>query len=235
MLEVTPKGNPGSFSRTLSRPHMSGAVSPCADQYSEDDSALRSDDLAHRFKNLLATVSAVVNQTMRDATSLVDARDAIAGRIATLAKAQECLLDRSDGAASLTAIVGRVLAPFLDEKCRRFDIAGPEIGVSPEVTSVLCLTLFELATNAIKYGALSVPEGQVAISWRLHEDDRGQCCQFAWREQGGPLVVPPARTGFGTTMIGRIWARSMAGRAVLAFPAEGVTLAIELPLQPAHD
>ena len=201
-------------------------------KFAEEHRAVLARELTHRVKNTLATVGAVVGQTLRDAASLEDGRRAVAGRIASLGAAHELLVrDELEGAA-IGEIVERVLAPFLDDAGARFTIGGPAVRLGPEITLALSMALHELATNAIKYGALSVPEGKVTIAWTLQDDGNvgGRRFTFSWVEQGGPPVVPPSRIGFGTRMIERVLSRHVRGSAATHYPPEGACFEIEAPI-----
>ena len=210
---------------------MSGFTSNItARKFAEEHRAVLARELTHRVKNTLATVGAVVSQTLRDSPSLAEARVAVAGRIASLGTAHELLVrDEVEGAA-IGEIVERVLAPFIDSNGMRFAVQGPEIRLSPEITLALSMALHELATNAIKYGALSVPTGRVNIEWALAGGIGDRRFTFSWVEQGGPAVVPPTRIGFGTRMIERVFAQHVEGKAGITYAPDGVRFAIESPV-----
>ncbi|PTW43514.1 PAS domain S-box-containing protein [Sphingomonas faeni] len=201
-----------------------------ARKFAEEQRSVLAHELTHRVKNTLATVSAVVSQTLRDAASLAEARDAVSGRIASLASAHELLLKDEIEGAAIGEIVERVLAPFMDSNGRRFSAVGPTIRLTPEVTLALSMALHELATNAIKYGALSVPEGQVSIRWDLNGNATERRLTFSWAEQDGPIVAMPTRVGFGTRMIERVLSRHIRGKAEIQYLPEGVRFAIEAPI-----
>lgn len=199
-------------------------------KFAEEHRMVLARELTHRVKNTLATVGAVVSQTLRDAASLAEGRTAVAGRIASLGTAHELLVrDEIEGAA-ISEIVERVLAPFLDSGGTRFSIKGPAIRLSPEITLALSMALHELATNAIKYGALSVPEGSVQIRWKLAGDAAHRRFRFTWVEQDGPPVVPPTRVGFGTRMIERVLNGRVTGTPTMHYPPEGARFEIEAPV-----
>lgn len=201
-----------------------------ARKFAEEHRSVLAHELTHRVKNTLATVGAVVSQTLRDAASLDDAREAVEGRIASLGAAHELLLrDEIDGAA-IGDIVDKVLAPFTDRDGRRITASGPAIHLTPEVTLALSMALHELATNAVKYGALSTGAGRVVIVWALIGAHVGRRFTFSWIEEGGPPVVQPTRTGFGTRMIERVLSRHVRGTATIRYLAEGVRFAIEAPI-----
>ena len=118
----------------------------------------------------------------------------------------------------------------MDSNGRRFSAVGPTIRLTPEVTLALSMALHELATNAIKYGALSVPEGQVTIRWNLNGNVTERRLTFSWTEQDGPIVATPTRIGFGTRMIERVLSRHIRGKAEIQYLPEGVRFAIEAPV-----
>lgn len=196
-------------------------------KFAEEHRAVLARELTHRVKNTLATVNAVVSQTLRDATSLSDAATTVSGRIASLGAAHELLIQDEVEGAAISDIAQRVLAPFMDRDGHRFAIEGPPVRLSPEITLALSMALHELATNAVKYGALSVPDGHVAIRWSIEGHDGGRHLRFGWVETGGPPVVPPQRTGFGTRMIERVLRRHVRGDAAIRYPSEGVRFDIE--------
>lgn len=196
-------------------------------KFAEEHRSVLARELTHRVKNTLATVNAVVSQTLRDATSLEDAAAAISGRITSLGAAQELLIQDEVEGAAIGEIVDRALLPFKDRDGVRFSAEGPYVRVSPEITLALSMALHELATNAIKYGALSVPQGRVAIEWSIEQEGEARHLSFCWVEHDGPRVTPPTRTGFGTRMIERMLRRHVRGEAAIRYPDEGVRFEIE--------
>lgn len=201
-----------------------------ARKFAEEHRSILARELTHRVKNTLATVNAVVSQTLRDATSLEDAATAVGGRIASLAAAHDLLVrDEIEGAA-IRDIVERVLAPFAGRGGARFDIAGPTVRLSPEITLALSMALHELATNAVKYGALSIPAGRVAIDWAINGSGDDRRLAVRWRERDGPPVAPPTRTGFGSRMIERVLRKHLREPAEILYSPEGLVFSIEVPV-----
>ena len=189
----------------------------------EEHRALLADELTHRVKNTLATVGAVVNQSLRTATSLTDARDIIGSRIANLATAHDLLIRGEIEGAPIGDIVRGALRTFDDGTDGLFAIDGPDLRLEPGVTLALSMALHELGTNAAKYGALSVPYGHVRVQWSLRAGEGGgRDFEFLWQESGGPVVSPPTRIGFGTRMIDRLMSKHMRGIAQTTYPPEGV-------------
>lgn len=198
-----------------------------ARKFAEEHRAVLARELTHRVKNTLATVNAVVSQTLRDASSLEDAATVVSGRIASLGAAQELLIQDEVEGAAIGDIVDRALLPFQDRDGARFKSAGPSVRLTPEITLALSMALHELATNAIKYGALSVPQGRVVIEWSIKHSDGERHLHFCWAEHDGPPVTPPTRTGFGTRMIERVLRRHVRGAAAIHYLESGVRFDIE--------
>jgi PAS domain S-box-containing protein len=196
-------------------------------KFAEEHRAVLARELTHRVKNTLATVNAVVSQTLRDASSLEEAAITVSGRIGSLGAAQELLIQDEVEGAAIGDIVERALLPFKDRDGARFSVEGPHVRLSPEITLALAMALHELATNAIKYGSLSVLEGRVAIEWSIKRKDGERRLFFCWGEHDGPPVTPPTRTGFGTRMIERVLRRHVRGDAAIHYPATGVRFEIE--------
>ncbi|WP_218916679.1 PAS domain-containing protein [Sphingomonas taxi] len=198
-----------------------------ARKFAEEHRAVLAQELTHRVKNTLATVSAVVSQTLRNAGSIAEAQEAIGGRIASLGAAHDLLIrDEVEGAA-LGEVAEGVLMPFMDRAGRVFSIEGPEVRLSPAITLAMSMALHELATNAAKYGALSVAGGHVAVRWQHVDAGDPHRIRFSWVESGGPPVAPPTRTGFGTRMISRVLAQHVRGQASIDYPPEGVRFVID--------
>jgi PAS domain S-box-containing protein len=180
-------------------------------------------ELNHRVKNTLAVVLSLANQTLVTASGLDAFEQAFMDRIQALARAHD-LLTRADWTgASMEDVAHYALSPFGVE---RFEIEGPAVLLAPGAAVTLTLAFNELATNAAKYGALSEPAGRVALSWR----EQAQAVEVLWRESGGPLVVPPARLGFGSRLIEQVIAYEFDGESEVAYPPEGATCRMRLPL-----
>jgi|EndMetStandDraft_4_1072995.scaffolds.fasta_scaffold00600_19 PAS domain S-box-containing protein len=174
-------------------------------------------ELSHRVKNVLATVAAIARQTFAGVKDIEAARSAFDARLQSLAKAHDLLRRGSWEAARLCTVVSEALSAYPPQQ---FDISGPEIDISPKAVSAMALILHELATNAAKYGALSVSTGKVAVSWNIStEDSRLTVC---WKETGGPLVVPPRRNGFGSRLIHALSTGQLAGEVNFNYDIYGV-------------
>ena len=161
---------------------------------------LLSHELGHRLKNQLAMVQAIASQTLRSAPDLVSARRRLSERIAVLSAAHDLILTGGKGASTVSQLVEQMTQVHDDPADRRIDVKGPTLKVGSRPSLSLSLMLHELATNAVKYGALSVPEGRVTLNWRVAgaKSDR---FEMIWKETGGPPVEPPRATGSGMKLI----------------------------------
>lgn len=194
----------------------------------EEHQRLLMHELNHRVKNTLATVQALVAQTLRTSSSHSEARAAIDARLTALSRAHDVLTrERWDG-ADLHDIVAQAVEPFA---LARFHVAGPEVRLAPSKALAIAMALQELATNATKYGSLSNTSGQIFLSWRIEGAPSVPCLHFSWQEKGGPPVVPPSRRGFGSRLIERSLAQELEGQVTITFEPDGVICSIEAPLR----
>lgn len=201
----------------------------------EEHRALLANELSHRVKNMLATLQAIVAQTMRNASSLEDAGQTLASRIQSMDSANDLLIHEQWGGAAITELFGRALAPFQSRSGDRFQIEGPEVRLPPRLAVGFALALHELATNAIKYGALSTPEGHIELSWRIDDETKPHTLHVQWEEFGGPLVSLPMRIGFGSKLIKRALASEIGGHADLEYRPEGILFTAMAPLLDLND
>jgi two-component sensor histidine kinase/CheY-like chemotaxis protein len=185
------------------------------------------EELHHRIKNTLATVTAIASQSLRTATSIEHGQQAIEGRLIALGRAHDLLLQVSWANASLVDTVGGAIKPYESPEAARFSIDGPDIGITSSAVIALALTLNELCTNTTKFGALSVPNGRINIAWRI--DEQAQRLNLTWTEAGGPAVEAPTRRSFGTRMIEAL-GRQLNGQVQLAYQPTGFVYTLDAPL-----
>jgi PAS domain S-box-containing protein len=197
-----------------------------AQKNSEYRQELLTHELQHRIKNILATVSAIASQTLKSG-DLENARDTFMQRLKALSEAHNLLTGTGWTDASLLSVLDTALAAHHLDK--RVTIAGDDRRLTPRMALSLALAVNELATNAIKYGALSVPDGRVEVAWSADEAD-GRELVWSWRETGGPNVSPPSRRGFGSVLIERVLAADFGGAVTLDFAPSGVVAALRTPL-----
>lgn len=210
---------------------MSGVSQDITDRKrAEEHRTLLSNELNHRVKNSLAMVQAVVTQTMRRSSTLEEAKTTIEARIQAMAVAIDLLVSDNWEGASIRGLLGRTLAPFKDRDATQFDLAGPDVPLSPRVAAAFALGIHELATNASKYGSLSTVGGTVKVQWELADISTGRELRFRWEEHGGPPVQEPERRGFGSLLIERVLAHEVGGAAKTEYRKDGVVFSAVAPL-----
>jgi len=185
-------------------------------------------ELSHRVKNTLAVVQSIAAQTLKHSTSLEIFREAFDGRLLALARANDAILDGSWKGVTLKHIIQRSIRPFAVEG-RVLLADGPDIDLRPQACLALAMILHELTTNAVKYGALSVQAGSIAIAWRIGPPGQDQQIMIEWQERDGPVVVPPSRRGQGTRFIERSIAYELKGKAGLMFNPDGLHATLSMP------
>ena len=176
-------------------------------------------ELNHRVKNTLATVQSIAMQSLRSVAS-PEAFDIFTSRLMALGGAHDLLNQQNWEGANLDEVIQRMVAVHDRIDDGRFSLKGPRVRLQPNKAVALAMALHELATNATKYGALSRPQGRVAIRWGV--DRTGAELSLSWREQGGPPVHAPERRGFGSRLIERSLAAELGGKAALVFAPNGV-------------
>ena len=188
--------------------------------------SLLSHEVDHRAKNLLAVVQATVSLSAGDTAEEVKA--AIGGRIQALANAHNLLALSHWEGASLNSIIQQELAAYCSEKGSRTTISGPSKTLGPPAAQSIAVVFHELATNAVKYGALSVPEGRVRIEWSLKPN---QDLIIFWTEMEGPKVMPPSREGFGTRAIRMMIKNQLYGDVHFNWHPTGLACIIDIPFE----
>jgi PAS domain S-box-containing protein len=186
-------------------------------------------ELTHRSKNLLAVIQAMARQTARHAGTTEGFLDQFSARLQALAASHDLLVQESWHGASLSELIRSQLGHYLDREGSQVSMEGPTVLLKPEAAQSLGLAIHELATNAAKYGGLSVPAGRVAISWRRCSAAEGDGIEVVWTEAGGPSVKRPGRRGFGSLVIERNLARSLEADIKLEFLPDGARCRMVIP------
>jgi PAS domain S-box-containing protein len=186
-------------------------------------------ELDHRVKNVLARVAAVANSTGYDGCSVDEFIRSYNGRIQSMAAAHTLLSETSWRGTDLAALVRNQLAPYATHA--NITIAGEGIMLGVPATQALAMVVHELVTNAVKYGALSIPGGRVLVSWERKLNGNAATLILAWREVGGPPPAAELRFGYGTRLIQELVPYELAGRVDLMFATEGVSCKIEFPIE----
>ncbi len=182
------------------------------------------EELNHRVKNILAIIKSLVNQPDRDGLNIESYVSSLQGRIQALAHAHDQVV-RGDGGGSLAELINAELTPYRAQNAS-IVVDGPPVWLDTRAFSVMALMLHELSTNAAKYGALSRAGGALSVRWRI-DDLTG--CHIEWVESGGPPVVPPSRSGFGTVLIDRSVPFDLGGESDLVFRPEGLQGNFRIP------
>ena len=188
----------------------------------EAQRTLLNHELAHRLKNTLAIVQSIATQTLRNAPDLQTAKESLGKRIQTLAGAHDILLTGQKDAGSIDAIIRSAIS--LHDPNGRIALQGRDLVLGPKAAMTLALIMHELATNAAKYGALSVPEGQVDVTWteEVVETSGLPTLTLNWTELNGPPANPPTRKGFGTRLIEMGLSGSIGGSVDLDYASSGL-------------
>lgn len=198
----------------------------------EAQRALLTDELNHRVKNSMATLQSIAMQTLRSASSLKDAEKTLNERIQSLATAHNVLTRESWEGADLREVVESAIASFRNGSHERFIFGGPRIWLSPRLSLAFVLALHELATNAVKYGSLSNDHGHVILNWDYVDGSSRERIWLQWEEIGGPAVVKPTRTGFGSRMIEKALSLELNGKAEIDYRPSGIVFTVEAPIPP---
>ena len=185
-------------------------------------------ELHHRIKNALATVSAIASQSFRTATSIEHGQEAMEGRLVALGRAHDLLMQISWSSASLTHTLSGATEPYDSQGTRRFHFNGPDIRITSGAVIALAMTLNELCTNTIKFGALSNANGRVEIVWTI--DEEKQRMRLTWTERGGPSVQHPTRRSFGTRIMQTI-GQKLKGAVQLSYDPTRFVYLIDVPLR----
>ncbi len=196
----------------------------------EDHISFLMRELAHRSKNLVAVIQAIAHQTARHSSTISDFTERFSARLVSLARTHDLLTGTDRKGAVLEDLLRTQIEPFVEGDGKRLSVTGPRVVLDEAATQSIGLALHELATNAAKYGALSVSQGRVAIEWELI-DKPGEAgpLLLRWRESKGPEVQEPARKGFGHIVIERTLADSLQGAVRLDFAPSGLRWEAEIP------
>ena len=178
----------------------------------------------HRAKNLLATVQATVHLTESDTTD--GFKRAIEGRIQALANVNALFVQSRWTGADLRSLVTQELAPYCEKEETRVQMAGADIVLEPTMAQTIAIVVHELATNAAKFGALSMPEGRIQIEWSRTSD---RLLILRWIETDGPVVTPPTRYGFGTRVMEKMIRSQLKGEMRFDWRPEGLACEIAMP------
>jgi len=187
-------------------------------------------ELDHRVKNLLARVAVISTYTRQGSNSIDQFVEVLDKRIQSMANAHSLLSQNRWAGVNLAHLVHNQLAPYAT--MANTMIGGPDVTLTPTTTQAVAMALHELVTNAVKYGALSNPNGHVSVNWDRHQyEDTTPRVKIEWRETGGPPVVSPSKVGYGTSLIRELIPHELGGTVDLAFAPDGVFCKIDVPIE----
>lgn len=198
----------------------------------ENHQKLLINELNHRVKNTLASIQAIVSQTLRGVQTTEEASKAISSRIQALSTAHNVLTNENWDGADLRTMVEHSLEAFQHAGRAAIHISGPKLRVGPHAALSIGLAMHELATNAAKYGSLSSPTGVVDVNWSVGS---GDVFKLAWMETGGPTVVTTDRTGFGSRLILHVLPKELQGTAEIDYRCTGVVFSLTTTLEAVSD
>jgi PAS domain S-box-containing protein len=188
-------------------------------------------EISHRSKNLLTVVQSIARRTARTAGTIEEFESRFERRLRGLAASHDVLVRENWHGAPLAELVRQQLIPFVEIQTSRFELLGPDIVVTADAAQAIGLAIHELATNAVKYGALTAPSGNVRISWMFDENACGSPqLSLNWIEQGGPPASPPSHRGFGHVVIVDMIERSLNGKVAVEFSVEGLKWSVAMPV-----
>jgi PAS domain S-box-containing protein len=199
-----------------------------SEKAAKERQALLIGELHHRVKNTLSTVQSIMNFTLRTSDSMEAFQQGMAGRLSSLARSHTLLTDNAWAGADIQRVIRAEVEPHDDG--RRVTLDGPVVHLPVDVAVPLAMAVHELTTNALKYGALSVPEGRLTVEWQTQPTPEGAVLRLDWIERDGPPVAPPTRRGFGSTLLERVLGGQLGGTVDVSYPPEGVRVRIQAPI-----
>jgi two-component sensor histidine kinase len=208
-----------------------GAITEITEQRQRDThNRILLRELTHRTKNLLSVIQAMARQTLTDAATAREFEERFSARLQGLASSLDLLVSANWGGASIQDLFRSQLGHFAELIGHRIKLSGPEMRLTPEAAQNLGLALHELATNSAKYGALSNPDGVIAVAWLVEGSGAEKNFWLQWRENGGPPIKGPRKKGFGHAVIEKLVPRALGGTGMMALDPDGVVWTLEAPL-----
>ena len=212
---------------------LTGAVNMLVDiserKRAEEHQQILVRELHHRVKNTLATVQAIMGSTERSAGTIEEFKEAMIGRVGSLARTH-LLLSEEGASIAFSDILHNELEAFEDGSGERVRLEGPRVDIASRLAVTLGMAIHELTTNAARYGALSVYGGKVDVTWRVTAEAARRTLEFDWIESGGPPVSPPSRQGFGSRLLDFVLPGQIQARSNIDYRPEGVRVHCALPL-----
>lgn len=196
----------------------------------EDRQNLLVRELRHRVKNTLATVQAVLDASLRSSLGLAEFRQAFTGRIASLAQTHALITDDRAQAVSFEGLLSTALRAYDEPGRTRIFLSGPPVVLASELAVPVGMALHEMATNAIRHGALGDPDVRLEVRWSVEDGPDGRLLHWTWNEHDGPPVALPTREGFGSQLLKRVLTLQVGAKVDIAFDPDGLRVAVAIPL-----
>jgi len=232
-------GNGAAHSSALANGNPSGnpSRSLCADgdwaMRDEDAMRVSMNEAQHRVSNMVAVIQSICRQTMRQSATKEEFETKFSGRLTAFCGSFTLLISNHWQNAAIYDLLRTQLKQFGSAHEPQISLYGPAVKLTPNAARNIGMAVHELATNALKYGALSVPEGKVAITWRRHAHPNAECFELSWMERDGPAVVVPGRKGFGRQLVERLIPMALNGTSTYVFAPTGVCWTLNVPLADA--
>ncbi len=217
--------------------HFASFVDLTRHKEEQAQSRMLIDELNHRVKNTLATVQSIVWQASRANSDPRVIREAVEARLFALSRSHNLLTRENWRSAGLLDVLHDALDPFgvADGRTERLVITGENIRLPPKSALALGIAFNELATNAVKYGALSNEKGSIRIDWTIEPTSKGRRVMLSWREKDGPRVTPPSRKGFGSRVIERGLTKELEGTVQFDYRPDGLICTMDIPVPGSRD
>lgn len=187
-------------------------------------------ELQHRVRNALGVVRSIARRSAETSSSVEEYASHLDGRLNAFARTHTLVTRDPEGGVDLEYLIAEELLDYNATEGAQLRVSGPVVRLQPKAAETFALAIHELATNAIKYGALSQPSGRIEVDWQIDEAPKPPKLVFIWRERGGPPVRPPSRRGFGTELLERMLAFEFKGQTAIAFDSAGLQCVIKVPL-----
>ncbi len=224
-LWLRPLGSPSDAPTDI----VASAVDITDRHESEQTQRLLMRELDHRMKNTLQVIQAVIRRTARAQGSIAMFERSLLGRVGAMSRAHDLLAEERWLGAEMSSVIRREVSSFDTGGAITAD--GPRLRLNPRAALSIALVIHELGTNAAKYGALSLPEGRIALTWERDRSGEEPTITLRWQEMGGPEVSPPHRRGFGSMLIENSIAYELEGRAQIDYRRDGLVCVITMPLR----
>lgn len=187
-------------------------------------------ELQHRVRNTLGVVRSIARRSAENSANVAEYAMHLDGRLNAFARTQALVTRDPEGGVDLEYLLVEELLAYNAHEGEQLRVSGPSARLQPKAAETFALAIHELATNALKYGALSRPNGRIEVTWRIDEASDAPQLVFEWREKGGPRIEPPKRKGFGSELLERTLAFELKGKTELMFDPAGLQCTIKIPL-----